>query len=350
MRGGESPPLGGSRNATSTSVEEGKQAEFSEGHQDEEPEREGPAYARRIQDLMACFRPIKCYKKPGGGLAFSSKDGWADFPLEIACGQCMGCRVAKQRAWAIRCVHESQMHEVSSFITLTYDAEHLPSDGGLRVEHWQKFAKRMRKAVGPFRYFHCGEYGGKTKRPHYHALIFGVDFSSDRRQTAKTKQGEPIFESPTLEGLWPFGFSNIGAVNYTTASYVAGYCLKKVNGEAAEKEYRRVDLETGEVFDVTPEYVTMSRRPGIGATWFEKYKSDVFPRDEVILAGRQLPVPPFYDRRLEKMNRGMWLRVSEKRRERGKAQEKKGESSYERMDVRSEVLRRKMQEKVRQLD
>jgi hypothetical protein len=44
----------------------------------------------------------------------------------------------------------------------------------------------------------------------------------------------------------------------------------------------------------------MSRRPAIGKSWFEKYGSDVFPHDHVVLDGVKHPVPTFYDREYEK--------------------------------------------------
>jgi hypothetical protein len=51
----------------------------------------------------------------------------------------------------------------------------VPEDGSLNVAHFQKFMKRLRDRIKPLkiRFFHCGEYGDKTRRPHYHALIFG---------------------------------------------------------------------------------------------------------------------------------------------------------------------------------
>ena len=43
----------------------------------------------------------------------------------------------------------------------------------------------------------------------------------------------------------------------------------------------------------------MSRRPGIGKTWFEKYKEDVYPNDFVILRGKKCRPPKYYDKLLE---------------------------------------------------
>lgn len=184
--------------------------------------------------------------------------------------------------WALRCIHESQMHATSSFITLTYDARALPRDGSLDVRHWQLFAKRVRKTLGPIRFFHCGEYGDRNGRPHYHASIFGQDF---RPWVAEIKPGAWL--SPSLEALWGHGNVSVGELTYESASYVARYVMKKLTGQ-----------REGEYEGLKPPYVTMSRRPGIGSTWLDHYHHDVYPSDEVVHNGRKHRVPRYYDARL----------------------------------------------------
>ena len=248
---------------------------------------------------VPCFTPIAAYKGPGG-IKFDSKRGYADMPLKLNCGQCLGCRLERKRSWAIRCMHERQMHSQNCFITLTYDNEHLPEDRGLHVSHWQKFAKRLRKKHGKFRYMHCGEYGEKTLRPHYHALLFGLDFD-DTVELQQTDQDFPLRVSASLSKLWKNGFHTIGDITFDSAAYVASYCAKKYTGKKAETEYERVDPETGECWDVAPEYATMSRRPGLGSKWIEKYEGDVYPDNFVIMKGQKWKPPDFYDKKLEKV-------------------------------------------------
>lgn len=245
---------------------------------------------------VPCFTPLKAYYAPGGGVVFNSKVGYGDRPLELPCGQCRGCRLERSRQWALRCVHEAQMHTRNSFVTLTYDRENLPPDGGLHVEDWQKFAKRLRKAIGPFRFFHCGEYGDDNNRPHYHALLFGIDFLEDRVYLKGTGE-RSLFMSPTLSKTWGMGLCSIGSVTYESAAYVARYVMKRATGEKAETEYMRVNAD-GEVWNVRAPYVTMSRRPGIGSKWFDKFRSDVYPEDEVVYDGKRFRPPRFYDSRL----------------------------------------------------
>lgn len=209
-----------------------------------------------------------------------------DRPPMVACGQCRGCRLDRSREWAIRCVHEASLHERSCFVTLTY-AE-LPTGGSLELRDWQLFAKRVRKNVGPFRFFHCGEYGEETDRPHYHAAIFGLDFRKGARLHSRNHQGDALYVSPLLEELWPHGFAPVGALTWQSAAYIARYVMKKQTGQAAKEVYG----------DRRPPYVTMSRRPGLGDGWFEKFGNEVFPADEVVLEGKKFQPPRYYDRKL----------------------------------------------------
>lgn len=190
-------------------------------------------------------------------------------------------------------MHEAQMHKENSFVTLTYDNEHLPRNGGLQIEDFQRFCRKLRKAKGKFRYFHCGEYGDENDRPHYHAIIFGLDFSEERQLLKRTRNG-PLYVAPTLFRAWNKGFHTIGACEYHTAMYVSKYIMKKLTGEEGQKAY--VNAKTGEA--LRPPYISMSRRPGLGSKWLEKYKSDVYPEDVVHLEGKKFRPPRFYDERI----------------------------------------------------
>lgn len=262
---------------------------------------------------MVCFRPIDAYRAHGGTVAFSSREGFGDRHFCIPCGQCLGCRIARRDSWALRSVHESRMHLKSCFVTLTYDQEHLPKDGSVDVREWQLFAKRVRHELGPFRFLHCGEYGGDNYRPHYHALMFGHDFSSDR-VLWDNRRGYPLWASADLMELWGNGQCLIGNLNFSSASYVAKYCVDKLTGDSGLARRRRIDLETGEEYYVKPEYITMSRNPGLGAGWFDRYKSDLFPSDECVHDGTRHAVPQYYLRRLEAEDPLLYARVRRDRR------------------------------------
>lgn len=193
-------------------------------------------------------------------------------------------------------MHEAQLHDANCVVTLTYDDDHLPRDGSLDKPAFPKFIRRLRKAGGVVRYFHCGEYG-ELGRPHYHGCLFGHDFA-DKALCEPSKSGADQWVSAALDGLWPYGIAKIGSLNFESAAYIARYVTKKVTGRAAEGHYARVDDETGEIVQIEPEFATMSRRPGIGRSWFDAFKSDVYPSDEVICRGRSAKPPRYYDKLL----------------------------------------------------
>ncbi|AXH75992.1 MAG: replication initiator protein [Microviridae sp.] len=176
--------------------------------------------------------------------------------------------------------------------------------------------KRLRRFFDPerVRFFACGEYGETTWRPHYHALLFGVDFPDKvSYRPAKGNQGA-LYSSPTLARLWGHGFCSIGALTYETAAYTARYCLKKVGGDQADSHYRRVDPETGEIYALEREFARMSLKPGIGAKWFSRYASDLYPDDFVVIDGKRRGKPPaYYDKLLKASSETRLQEVKDKR-------------------------------------
>lgn len=247
---------------------------------------------------MTCYHPLLAYRSEGK-IVFDKPFAFAK-GFNIACGQCIGCRLKYSQEWAVRLMHENQMHEESCFITLTMNDEYLKTRENpysLDKSEFQRFMKRLRKRYGKqVRYFHCGEYGEKNHRPHYHAIIFGMDFED--KELFKTRDEIRLYVSQTLSELWPHGFSTVGDVSYESAAYVARYVCKKIKGKDAEKHYIRWDPLTGEGIPIEPEYATMSRKPGIGKTWFDQYKSDVFPNDYVVMKKHKIRPPRFYDKQL----------------------------------------------------
>lgn len=234
---------------------------------------------------MVCTRPIEGYRAPGGQIVFSKKHGWSDLPVTVPCGQCNGCRLEKSRQWAMRIMHEASLYEDNVFLTLTYRDEELPEDHSLRLEHWQLFMKRLKKAYGgkSLRFYHCGEYGETTHRPHYHAIIFNHDFR-DKTYLKETETGSKLYISSTLDRIWTHGDCYIGSVTFESAAYCGRYVMKKLTGARKSEYGSRV-----------PEYSTMSRRPGIGSPWLAKWKRDCYPNDFCIMNGRKIRVPKAYD-------------------------------------------------------
>lgn len=251
---------------------------------------------------MTCYHPLQAYRpnfeeKQSGckKIVFNPRPGAEGESIKLPCQKCDGCRLEYSRQWAIRCMHEASLYQDNCFITLTFNKEHLPEDGSLDVDVFQRFMKRFRKRYRSIkiRFYHCGEYGSKNGRPHYHACIFGFDFPD--KVPYKVDRGYNLFISESLSQLWPYGFSTIGAVTFQSAAYVARYMMKKWKGKDAKDYYRRINPKTGEYVDLKPEYATMSRRPGIGSDWLKKYGSDVYPSDYVIVNGKKVKPPRYYD-------------------------------------------------------
>lgn len=254
---------------------------------------------------MPCYSPLKGYRSLVG-VDQGGKPRITFNPLKainshvvtsFPCGQCIGCRMDRVSQWGLRCMHEASQHQANSFLTLTYDDAHLPVDYSVQVKVMQDFMKRLRDHLPTkVRFFACGEYGDQDQRPHYHSLIFGYDFAEDRKLWGSS-QGEPIYTSPTLAKAWSFGHAWIGSVTYQSACYVAGYVQKKIGGDKAASHYLRMHPK-GYLTQVQPEFATQSRRPGIGAGWFAKFKSDAFPSDFLVIDGKEVPVPRYYASKL----------------------------------------------------
>ena len=286
---------------------------------------------------MPCYSPQPAVRMGDGSVKFvsRSKRGVQD-SFELPCGQCIGCRLERSRQWAMRCLHESSLYDRNAFITITYDDSNLPTGGTLKYDDFQRFMKRLRKRIGqPVRFYMGGEYGEQLMRPHYHACLFGYDFP-DKVYYKKTSSGEKIYTSKLLESLWPYGLSSVGAVTFESAAYIARYCVQKVTGDLAE-QYYRVITEDGEVIDRVPEFNHMSLKPGIGAKWLEKYQSDVFPRDYVVINGVKTKPPKYYDILFERENPGVFSEIVAQRELDGYSERLKGEHSSARLSVKEQV-------------
>lgn len=290
---------------------------------------------------MPCYKPIEVPKK-----------GFVDLRVQVACGRCIGCRLDKKLGWALRLMDEAQLHQDVLFTTMTYDDAHLPRGGTLVKRHVQLFHKRLSEskrqefkkfqALLPVelrtpwkgvRYLTGGEYGETTWRPHYHSILFGAKFA-DMRPHSKSGDHQ-LYASEEFDALWGMGHCLLGYVSLDTCAYVAGYVTKKIAGQMAEEHYRRVDPYTGEVFDLLPEFALMSRRPGIGSGWYEKFKDDVFPSDTKVVKGKPGSVPPFYVERLKNEDVAAYEAVKARRMDRLRA--RRADNTPARLKVREEV-------------
>jgi len=270
---------------------------------------------------MACFHPLHGWRnrtpgKNGGfGIVFDHRKSNGQ-EMSVPCGQCIGCRLDRSQAFAIRCHHEMKhLANLSTFATFTYDDDHLPIGNTLVPEHFQKFMKRFRKKIAPqkVRFFQCGEYGDQFNRPHHHAILFG--YTPPDEELHGYSNREPIYTTQFLTDIWKNGQVITGRASFESAAYIARYCTKKINGPQAEDHYWRIDQRTGEAWAVEPEYATMSNRPGIGRNHLDTFTSDIFPSDEVIFEGRSIKPPRYYCEVYRKANPEQWDTIQNRRKE-----------------------------------
>jgi hypothetical protein len=298
---------------------------------------------------MPCYKPLDAWKTPTGQIVFYDSPGVQY--QQLPCGRCIGCRMKRAESWAMRCVHEASLHEQNCFITLTYNAENLPPDGGLRKRDFVKFMRKLRKAIPvKIKFYMCGEYGEKN-RPHYHAIIFGYNFPDWVKLPQKSKSGHDLFTSPKLEQIWGKGFVQIGDVSYESAAYVARYIMKKQTGASMDlvdpktglKPYERYNSFTGEIHEVLPEYNNMSRGgrngSGIAADWFDQFaRTDCYPKDYVHVNGVKRSMPRYYDERLKKVNPDLYDDIKAERARKGYESK---DNTPERLETREKVAQAK---------
>lgn len=254
---------------------------------------------------MPCDSPLHAYRPAQGSadrrLVFQKNKSETGVAIQVPCGKCSGCRLEHSRQWAVRCMHEKRMHNEAAFLTLTYSDDNLPALRSLVKSDLQNFMKRIRDHFGWYavgkpdepgyipgvRFFACGEYGEKTLRPHYHVLLLNHDLP-DRKFFTMSGENK-LYTSQILDDIWGNGHCNIGDVTFDSAAYVARYCMKKITGPPAEAHY------AGRV----PEFITMSRRPGLGSGYFARYRNELLDHDTIIVNGVEAALPRYYDGRID---------------------------------------------------
>lgn len=284
---------------------------------------------------MPCYGPLTGYygkeRHPVTGrrsLVFDKRQSFSGVPIVIPCGQCIGCKLERSRQWAMRCMHEKRMHVDSAFLTMTYDNKHLPEGASLVKRDLQLFMKRLRK-VRPsgLRFYACGEYGETTFRPHYHVLLFNTSFP-DRRYW-KQAGDNPLYASAELNGLWTNGDCLIGEVTFDSCAYVARYCTKVITGEKAEAHYAGREKE----------FTVMSRRPGIGFSYYEKHGKEAYRHDSVVVNGFEVGLPRYYDTKYELVDSERLEQLKKERRRRAKLHREDSTSARRKVIERFEYLK-----------
>lgn len=277
---------------------------------------------------MPCYKPLKAYRTPTGIVFQELRRHDILGDISVPCGQCIGCRIKRAHDWASRVMHEASLTPGrNTFVTLTYDDAHLPPGASLRHRDFQLFMKRLRNTQkSPIRFYMCGEYGETTERPHYHACLFNYD-PNDKIPAGKSKAGEPFFNSPSLSNLWPHGHAVIQQLNQRTAAYCARYITQKLTGDMGAAHYGERE----------PPYNHMSTKPGLGFRWFQKYQSDVYPHDYLVLSGGKTKTPPKYYDKLRKRSHQESFENETAYQRQKKAQAQAHDNTPERLTVKEAV-------------
>lgn len=222
---------------------------------------------------MQCLHP---YEKPDG--------------RTFACGHCINCKVNRTTEWAARLLHEYAVWPTASFVTFTYDDLHIPPNYSLRSKDMTDFWKRLRRDLEyegrNIKYFYCGEYGDQFQRPHYHAIVFGLN-PGDEHDRNLIIDNWPLCERFIFRRK--LKHNAIDVVTPDDIRYVAGYVQKKLYGKLAEKEYK----DTGRIAP----YARMSK--GIGLEFARKNEKQIREMQCIKFKTRTVPIPRYYREKLE---------------------------------------------------
>lgn len=187
--------------------------------------------------------------------------------IYVPCGKCEACLQKKKNEWIVRLTKEYESSTSAYFLTLTYDDEYLPTKTividdvveeiqCVSKRDCQLFLKRLRKAIEPFkiRYYLVSEYGPKTLRPHYHALLF--NFPAELKNKLDN----------IITNAWRNGFVSISNVNPARIAYVCSYCM---DNSTLPSQFVR-------------NFVLCSRRPGLGSAYLDNERVVRYHVDNVV--------------------------------------------------------------------
>ena len=231
---------------------------------------------------------------------------------------------------------ECSEHEHNYFITFTYDDINLPIPeeteyngkiftndgtwtGSLYPNDITRFINSLRryfhrKGHTGIKYYYAGEYGETTQRPHYHMIIMNcpLDIKEfyDFHQDPTTKKLH--WKSHEIENFWQEGIIDIGEVEYASAAYVARYCMKKITEDTDKTIYWSKGMH--------PEFVRMSRRPGIGNNYFNENYETIYKSDEILVKnfhGKTISVKPpkAWDKKFKELHPEQWFNIQRSRKE-----------------------------------
>ena len=197
-------------------------------------------------------------------------------------------------------------------------------NGTLRKKDLQLFFKRLRHKIPKFSYLACGEYGGETERPHYHAILFGAELPAKTMYNSRIINKEFYWQNKIIEECWvsetgrhgrgeSMGFSNVSVANWNTIAYTARYIVKKHKGVYAPEEYAKKGQD--------PEFITSSKNPAIGKEYFNLHP-ELMEKDEIIIHNKNgsyvTKRPRYFDKLVAKHDEALLEQQTEQRRQTAK--------------------------------
>lgn len=251
----------------------------------------------------------------------------------IPCGNCWSCKLNYSAQWATRIMSEVKESEHNYFVTLTYDDEHLPiaesieykeniyhNDGTWSGTLWEKDVQTFlnslrkyfeRKGHKGIKYYYCGEYGTETLRPHYHMILMNCPLNINQfYNTHVDKNFKAHWKSHEIENYWKKGMIDLAEVEWSSAAYVARYCMKKISNNVDKSDYCKI----GKI----PEFVRMSRNPGIGMKYYHDHKYEIYDHDGIIMrtikgnVGNVKP-PKAWDKKLQEEDPELYKKIKQGR-------------------------------------
>lgn len=304
---------------------------------------------------MTCYSPLiriehhnKPYKTIEGKLAYKATIEHVDDVINrleelrsypntkatiIPCGKCIGCRLEYSREWANRAYLESKLYKQNWFVTLTYDEEHLKIreedqdkngitywndgswNGTLDGKDLQKFMHDFRQIMkrqynqDGIRFLACGEYGDKGERPHYHIILLNCNLPAETFYKPRIINNEYYYQNQIIEKAWKKGISNISEASWNNIAYTARYITKKINGATSDELYASKGQDK--------EFLRVSRKPGIGKPYYDKYKDTIYKYDNITIKNKEGVInckpPKYFDSLYEKEEPKKFKRIERKR-------------------------------------
>lgn len=218
----------------------------------------------------------------------------------VPCGKCFSCRKKQSNDWAVKLICENEYHIKKCFVTLTFDNNILKNGNkyGANLsfiyhiensnDYFKKFMKRLRKHYKnkAITYFRVSEYGDKTKRPHIHMIIWGINFEEDRIQYTQSKSNHIQYYSPTLQKLWNCGICTIQDINIYNTIYTSQYVNKKFKKD--EKRYKAK--------------ISFSNRSKISSKWARRNFNEI-AKGNLEIDKKKFSIPKSYKKTLKESDR-----------------------------------------------